>query len=106
MKIIYRKSDKIIVGYVYSNGASEEEELQNVCNSEEGSSSEDYTVLDIVGFIVDVGYRYKINGDGSVGQELHPKAAKKIRLSELKEKGKASWSEEDRDEILDLLIGS
>ena len=47
-----------------------------------------------------------INEGGSVGTEIRPKVARKIRLAELKEKGKASWSEEDRDEILDLLLGT
>ena len=106
MKIIYRTSDKLIAGCVHVKGSLEEEALRNICDSELGGSPEDYTVVNIVDSIVDVGYRYKINEDGSVGQELRPKAARKIRLAELKEKGKVSWSEEDRDEILDLLLGS
>jgi hypothetical protein len=70
-----------------------------------GGTTDDYEVVD-ADPIVESDYRYKINEDGSVGTEIRPKAARKIRLSELKEKGKASWSEEDRDEILDLLLGN
>ena len=105
MKIIYRKSDLVIGGYVSPNGISVETELRNVCNSEMGGSVDDYAVVD-ADPIVDPDYKYIINEDGSVGTELRPKAARKVRLAELKEQGKASWSEEDRDEILDLLLGS
>ena len=105
MQIIYRKSDLVIGGYVHPNGNPLATELRNVCNSEMGGTTDDYEVVD-ADPIVESDYRYKINEDGSVGTEIRPKAAGKMRLAELKEKGKASWSEEDRDEILDLLIGS
>ena len=105
MKIIYRKSDRIIAAYITAKGASEEDEFNNIYNSELGGSREDYEVVD-ADPIVDSNYRYVINEGGSVGTEIRPKVARKIRLAELKEKGKASWSEEDRDEILDLLLGA
>jgi len=105
MKIIYRKSDHIIAAYLTTKGASEEDEFNNIYNSELGGSREDYEVVD-ADPIDESQYRYIINDDKSVGQELLPEVASKVRLAELKEKGKASWSEEDRDEILDLLIRS
>ena len=105
MQIIYRKSDLVIGGYVHPNGNPLATELLNVCNSEMGGSVEDYEVVDADPIDASL-YKYKINANGSVDTELHAKGARQARLAELKEKGKAFWSEEDRNEILDLLLGS
>jgi len=104
MKIVYQKATKIIANYIWEGMTPEAQVLQNVINSALGGSVEDYAIVDAP--FLENGYKYVINDDGTVGQEPTLETINRNRLIKLKEKGKASWSDEDRDEILDLLLGT
>ena len=104
MKIIYRKSDRVIAGYVPPNGNTLETELRNVCNSELGGTTDDYQVVD-ADDIDTSSYRYKINDDGTAGTEARPKTIAKARMDELKVIGKDNWTDAEQKELIELLAG-
>ena len=104
MKIIYRKSDRLIAGYVHTNGNSLEAELRNACNSELGGTTDDYQVVDADDIDTSL-YRYKINDDGTAGTEARPKTVAKARIEEIKAIGRDNWTDAQQKELIELLAG-